>query len=260
MPSLWTFSLDARLFNPTLYFNLLKLWFDGLPEGATGPTEQLAKRWFGLGATESDKASFDRACHSGFNEALSSISPAKFVLPEFKDADADRSNYPEIAAPFIGQFYQNNSGDPESALGLTLFLDQIPRNIFRHNQALIYGHYDRIARAVFYAIHKQQLDKHERYAISALHRAWFYMPLMHSESLADHQLLSQEMNDLKSGLEAKGDEKAAQYVGQTLSFEKRHVDILDKFGRYPHRNKWLGRDMTDEEWKWLDQGGDTFSA
>ncbi|KAF7504281.1 hypothetical protein GJ744_002470 [Endocarpon pusillum] len=260
MPSLRTFSLDARLFNPTLYQNLLKLWFDGLPEGATGPTEQLAMRWFGLGATESDKASFDRECHSRFHEALSSISPAIFVLPVFKDADADRSNYPEIAAPFIGQLYQNKIEDPESALGLTLLLDQIPRNIFRSDQALIFGHYDRIARAVFYAIYKQQLDKHERYAMSALHRTWFYMPLMHSESLADHQLLSQEMGNLKSGLEAKGDEKAAQHVGQTLSFEKRHVDILDKFGRYPHRNKWLGRKMTDEERNWLDQGGDTFTA
>ncbi len=260
MPSLRTFALDPRVFNPTLYSNLLKLWFEGLPEGATCPTEQLGMRWFGLGATEKDKASFDKACHSGFHEALSSISPTNFALPAFTDVEADCSNYPDIAAPFIGQFYQDNSGNPDAALGLTLLLDQIPRNIFRNEQALIYGHYDRIARAVFYAIHKHQLDKHERYAMSPVHRTWFYMPLMHSESLADHQLFSQEIDGLRSGLEAKGDEEAARYVGQTLDFEKRHADILEKFGRYPHRNKWLEREMTDKEREWLDQGGDTFSA
>lgn len=260
MPSSRTFSLDARHFNPTLYSNLLKIWFEGLPEGATCPTDQLGMRWFGLGASENDKASFDKACHSGFHEVLSSISPTKFPLPAFTDADADHTNYPDIAAPFVGQFYQNNSRDPDAGLGLTLLLDQIPRNIFRRDQALIYGHYDRIARAVFYAVHNYQLDKHERYAMSPVHRTWFYLPLMHSESLADHQLFGQQIDDLKSGLEVKDDHRAAQYVGQTLSFGKRHVDILKKFGRYPHRNEWLGREMTDEEREWLDQGGDTFSA
>lgn len=260
MPSLRTFSLDNRLFNSTLYSSLLKLWFDGLPPGATGPTEQLAMRWFGIGADETAKASFDQECRSGFHEALGSISPARFPLPAFADVETDRSHYSDIAAPFLEQFHRDGSGDPDAALGLTLLLDQIPRNIFRKDQALIYGHYDRIARAVFYALHKHHLDQHERYFMSPPHRQWFYMPLMHSESLVDHQLLNQTLKDMISTLEAKGDNAGAQSVGQGLSFDKRHSDILQRFGRYPYRNQCLERETTDEEQKWLDEGGERFGA
>lgn len=139
MPSIRTFSLDTKVFNPTLYSHLLKLWFDSLPQGATAPPEQLMKRWFGAGPNATAKASFDRKCRLGFDEALNSISPARFPLPTFTDIETDRNHYPDIAAPFLGQFYQNDNGDPEAALGLTLLLDQMPRNIFRNTQALIYG-------------------------------------------------------------------------------------------------------------------------
>lgn len=198
-----TFTLDARIFNPTLYSNVTKLWFDGLPAGATNPTEQLQKRWFGYGLGETAKASFDDACRSGFEQALSSISPTKFQLPAFTDVETDRSHYPDIAAPFVGQFIQDGSGDAETALSLTILLDQIPRNVFRKDQAVIYGHYDRIARAVFYAIHKHGLDRHERYFLSPAHRLWFYMPLEHSESLPDHRLFSENVEDLLSRLQTK---------------------------------------------------------
>jgi uncharacterized protein (DUF924 family) len=260
MPALRSFSLDPRLFNPTLYSNILKLWFEGLPQGATAPTGELAMRWYGLGATEAAKATFDNQCRSGFDEALSSIALAKFPLPAFTDVETDHEHYPDIAAPFLAQFNQNGSEDPEAALGLSLLLDQIPRNVFRNNQALIYGHYDRIARAVFYAIRKHQLDQHDQYSMSVVHRAWFYMPLMHSESLVDHQLYNQIMQEWKSKLEAEGDQAGAQYVGQSLSFEARHLDILKKFARYPYRNDCLGRQTTSEERKWLDDGGERFGT
>jgi uncharacterized protein (DUF924 family) len=260
MPPLQTFSLDKRIFNSTLYSSLLRLWFDGLPVVASAPTEQLGKRWFGIGADESEKTSFDLECRSAFHEALSSISPARFPLPTFSDVETDRSHYPDIAAPFLEQLHHDGSGDPDAALGLTLLLDQIPRNIFRKDQALIYGHYDRIARAVFYALHKHNLDQHERYFWSPPYRHWFYMPLMHSESLADHRLLSQTLGDFKSKLEAKGDGAGVQAVGQGLSFDQKHSDILQKFGRYPYRNHWLGRETTDQERIWLEEGGERFGS
>jgi uncharacterized protein (DUF924 family) len=260
MPPSRTFSLDKRIFNSVLYSKLLKIWFDGLPAGASAPTEQLVKRWFGIGADESEKASFDLGCRSEFHEALSSISPTRFPLPTFSDMETDTSHYPDIAAPFLEQFHHDGFGDPDAALGLTLLLDQIPRNIFRKDQALIYGHYDRIARAVFYAIHKHNLDQHERYFWSPPYRQWFYMPLMHSESLADHQLLKQTLEDLKLKLEMKGEDVSAQAVGQVISFDERHLDLLQKFGRYPYRNQWLGRETNNEERKWLEEGGETFGS
>lgn len=260
MSAFRSFSLDSRLFNPTLYANLLKLWFNGLPTGATASSGELAKRWFGAGANESEKAAFDHECHSAFNEALSSIAPAKFDLPVFSDVETDRDHYTEIAAPFLGQFYENGSGNPEAALGLSLLLDQIPRNVFRNNQVVIYGHFDRIARAVFYALHKLQLDQHDQYRMSPVHRTWFYMPLMHSESLADHQLFGHIMQDFKSKLEIRGDQSGIQNVEQMLSFEAKHADIIESFGRYPYRNGFLGRKTTAEEQKWLDEGGERFSS
>jgi len=260
MPPSRTFSLDRRIFNPTLYSNLLKLWFHGLPSGASAPTEQLEKRWFGIGANESEKASFELECRTEFHEALSSISPARFPLPTFSDVETDRNHYPDIAAPFLEQFHHDGSGDADAALGLTLLLDQIPRNIFRKDQALIYGHYDRIARAVFYALHKYNLDQHERYFWSPPYRQWFYMPPMHSESLADHQLLEQTLEVLKLKLKTKGDDAGAQAVGQVVSFDEKHLDLLQKFGRYPYRNHWLGRETTDEERKWLEEGGERFGS
>ncbi len=64
-------------------------------------------------------------------------------------------------------------------------------------------------------------------------RAFLYMPFMHSESLAIHdvalELFSQE------GLEKE------------YTFEKRHQAIIERFGRYPHRNSVLGRESTAEE-------------
>lgn len=260
MPASRSLALDARLFNPTLYSNLLKLWFDGLPSGATAPNDELAKRWFGLGANETTKAAFDRQCRLGFEEALSSIAPAKYPLPSFIDVEADRDHYPDIAAPFVTQFQQNGTGNPETARGLILLLDQIPRNVFRDNRALIYGHYDRIARAVLYALRKHNLDQQGQYAMSPVHRAWFYMPLMHSESLADHHLFKEIVQDLKSKLEETGDQAGTEYAGQLLSFGARHSEILEKFARFPYRNSCLGRETTPEEQKWLDDGGERFGG
>ena len=64
-------------------------------------------------------------------------------------------------------------------------------------------------------------------------RTFLYMPFMHSESLAIHdvalELFSQE------GLE------------QAFEFEQRHQNVIERFGRYPHRNKVLGRESTQEE-------------
>jgi uncharacterized protein (DUF924 family) len=85
------------------------------------------------------------------------------------------------------------------------------------------------------------------------------MPLEHSESLADHQLFDSSVGELHSRLVADGDD-ASQYVAQVLSFEQRHSDILHRFGRYPYRNQYLGRETTDEEQRWLDDGGETFGS
>ena len=256
------FTLDKQLFNPSLYSRLISFWFENLSRTASAPGEQQMFRWFGVGLGESARASFDEQCSTGFRSALSSIGPDKFSLPESTDLDADGRNYSRIASPFISQFTQNNSitESHEAALGLMLLLDQMPRNIFRKQQALIYGHYDRISRAIFQDLYSRGLDKFDQYTKSPAWRVWTYMPLMHSESLQDHETLIREFQALKSKAEEAKDEAAVNYMSLTMEFEKKHGDILREFGRYPYRNEVLGRQTTAKEREWLGSGGDTFGA
>jgi len=121
------------------------------------------------------------------------------------------------------------------ALALLLLLDQIPRNIYRgsaHGYAT-----DPLAR------------RHASVAIAAGHdlafepalRAFFYLPFEHSEDMADQ-------DHAMALFTALGD---AGY----LAYAQAHRDTIARFGRFPHRNRALGRDSTPEEQAWLDAGG-----
>ncbi|KAI4138263.1 MAG: hypothetical protein L6R39_006883 [Caloplaca ligustica] len=256
------FALNSQLFNPTLYSHLLKLWFADLPTSASNPTKEQVSRWFGVGASQEAKSAFDGECTSTALPALQSIAADKYPLPPFKDAEQDRQNYTHIAQPFIGQFTSQKSdlSNDEAALGLVLLLDQMPRNIFRSQQDIIYTHYDRISRAVAYAIYSRDLDSSDRYRDSPPWQAWFYLPLMHSEALSDHLFLQRKVETMQARMRQKDDPAAAEYADNLLNFEKKHYDILQRFGRYPHRNRALGRESTKEEREYLEGGGDTFGT
>ncbi|KAL8766323.1 MAG: hypothetical protein Q9209_006849 [Squamulea sp. 1 TL-2023] len=261
------FMLNPQLFNRTLYKNLLNLWFSDLPTSASAPSPTQLSKWFGVGATPASKAAFDDGCTSTALPALQSIGPEKFPLPAFTSPEQDKQHYPQIAEPFVGQFKsppdeEGAKSNEEAALGLVLLLDQMPRNVFRNNQSLIYTHYDRISRAVAHTIYSSplRLDISPNYVDSPPYRMWFYLPLMHSEALSDHDLISQKLEDMKGRAEKRGDDKGSEYLGTLVDFEKRHRVILERFGRYPHRNGVMGREETEAEREWLREGGDTFGA
>lgn len=123
----------------------------------------------------------------------------------------------------------------EGALALCLLLDQIPRNIYRHSghafatDGLALQH----ARQAIAASLDQQVE--------AELRAFFYLPFEHSETLADQQR-SLEL------FEALGIEHYRRYA-------EAHLQVIARFGRFPHRNRALGRINTPEEQAWLDAGG-----
>ncbi|KAI4251354.1 MAG: hypothetical protein LQ352_004899, partial [Teloschistes flavicans] len=234
------FILPNSIFNMTLYSRLLHLWFSPLPPNASSAAQIQTSRWFGMG-TPSEKASFDAECASVALPALESISSSNFPLPPFQNTEHDQqSNYKAIAEPFLSQFnvethqqtnYQtiaepflsqcNTAPDTdaekevrnaETALGLVLLLDQLPRNIFRAQQNAIYTHYDRISRAVAHAIYALNLDtpssSHVPWKDSPVWQAWFYLPLMHSEALSDHNLFDEKMAAMRARAEGRGDEEA----------------------------------------------------
>lgn len=122
----------------------------------------------------------------------------------------------------------------EGALALLLLLDQFPRNAFRGTPRMYATDAQAcaIAAAAIAAGHDQQ--------VPAELRLFFYLPFGHSESLADQEravLLTRQLGE------------------PDLSHATRHRDIVRRFGRFPHRNPILGREMTEEERRYLDEGG-----
>ncbi|KTT47943.1 hypothetical protein SB11R_17455 [Pseudomonas oryzihabitans] len=131
--------------------------------------------------------------------------------------------------------FENWLDSAEGALALCLLLDQIPRNIFRHS-----GHaFATDALALHYA--RQAIDAGLDLQIEPELRAFFYLPFEHSEAVAD-QHRSLEL------FEALG-------IEHYRSYAQAHLDVIVRFGRFPHRNRALGRINTAEEQTWLDAGG-----
>ncbi|KAL8831512.1 MAG: hypothetical protein Q9191_000821 [Dirinaria sp. TL-2023a] len=252
MSSLPSITLDVKLFNAGLYRRIHRLWFSDLPLPASAATSAQTRRWFGAPEV---RATFDKECFETGNEALQSIGPKNLRLSPDPKEDA------AIAAAFASLLTQTEELRPEEvALSLAILLDQLPRNCYRTSQKDVYSHYDRISRAVYHEIASRGLDTSERYRDSPPWRLWFYMALMHSESLKDHRIFEDTLKDMKDGAEERGDAAAAGYIDTTRGFMVKHTAILEKFGRYPHRNECLGRETNEEEKAWLENGGDTFGT
>lgn len=127
---------------------------------------------------------------------------------------------------------------PDGALALCILLDQIPRNVFR-DSAHAYAT-DPLAR--HYAA--RAVARGDDRVVDPELRPFFYMPFEHSEALADQERSVQLVASLE------GD------IGRTyLDYARRHFDVIERFGRFPHRNRALGRDNTPGEQAWLDTGG-----
>jgi uncharacterized protein (DUF924 family) len=123
---------------------------------------------------------------------------------------------------------------PAGALGLILLLDQFPRNAFRSTPRMYAT--DAIARI---AANLAIAAGHDL-KVSRELQPFFYLPLCHSEDLADQERAVELMRRI-------GEAHAAGAM--------RHRDIIRRFGRFPHRNPILGRATTAEEQNFLDQGG-----
>ena len=117
--------------------------------------------------------------------------------------------------------------DPLAALAGVILFDQFPRNMFR-------GHAEQFATdPLALAIAKRAIDKGMDEDLQRAERKFLYMPLQHSENLADQDralLLFTQIGD-----------------AEQIEYGKRHRDIIARFGRFPHRNAILGRAPRPEE-------------
>lgn len=127
---------------------------------------------------------------------------------------------------------------PASSLAHIILFDQFPRNMFRDTpQAFVT---DSLARKLASAAISKKFDRE----LIPQRRHFLYMPFMHSESKED-QAYSLE---LFTSLGNKN----------VIRFAEQHKNIIDRFGRFPHRNKILGRESTPEEKQFLTQPGSSF--
>ncbi|CAN5737430.1 DUF924 family protein [soil metagenome] len=132
--------------------------------------------------------------------------------------------------------------EAESCLALVIVLDQFPRNMFR-GDARTHATDGKALDAAKYAI-EQALDRD----LPPFQRMFLYMPFMHAEDARD-QRISVGLFEGLAG-EAGGPDVVEYAVG--------HRDIVERFGRFPHRNALMGRETTPEEAEFLTQPGSSF--
>lgn len=149
--------------------------------------------------------------------------------PEFDQHLID--NYTDLHERAATGEFDHFVDGPENCLTLILMLDQFPRNIFRGTPKAF--HADPKAREIT----KIAVDRGYHLNFSNRPKNFTFLPLEHSEVLADQQLgvkLYATLNDERSMKAAQG-----------------HHDAIARFGRFPHRNKVLGRANTPEEEEYL---------
>jgi uncharacterized protein (DUF924 family) len=135
-----------------------------------------------------------------------------------------------------------------SALALVLLLDQFPRNIYR-GAAAAFTHDGQARAATRHAIGAGYLE-----TLGPLESSFLILPYQHSESLDDQR----ESVRLTALLLAEAPPPGRPGFATYLAFAKEHLSIIERFGRFPHRNAALGRTSTAEEEQYLASGGATF--
>jgi uncharacterized protein (DUF924 family) len=160
--------------------------------------------------------------------------PAKWFKKDAAFDEAIRLRFePTHHAAARGE-YDAWAETPEGALALLLLLDQFPRNLWRGSAHAFAT--DPLARKAA----RTAVAAGHHHAVSQALKGFFVLPFEHSEDLADQDV---------------GVALAETIDADSLKWAKLHRDIIVRFGRFPHRNRVLGRATTPEEQAFLDEGG-----
>lgn len=127
---------------------------------------------------------------------------------------------------------------PQGCLAEVIVLDQFSRNIYRDSPNAFAS--DNLALVLA----QEAITKGFDNELTPEQRSFLYMPYMHSESKAIHEIAVTLFNQPE--------------LQNNYEFELKHKVIIDQFGRYPHRNEILGRESTAEEIEFLKQPGSSF--
>ncbi|KAF9894540.1 hypothetical protein FE257_006425 [Aspergillus nanangensis] len=253
----------SHILLPSVPHDAYTFWFKHIStdQNLILPTSTDQKPWFAR------DHSFDHACVSQFLPILEAIKTSTPTADQIIDAV--------------------NPSSPTDWLGLVILLDQLPRNCYRDSAAaVVFTQFDPLALGVAMQALKADVPTRPflRYRLAL--RPWFYLPLMHSEDMhiqdicqEKYQALAEEVNRVvvlqgtspstttggNGGGEVTPDEAeccrylaengtaAQEMCAQHVWFQKLHRDIIVRFGRYPHRNRALGRVSSSEEVRFLEE-------
>gem|GEM_PF-42172 len=137
---------------------------------------------------------------------------------------------------------------PRGTLALVILLDQFTRNLGRGTAAAYAGDAKALAAC------KQAIDCGQDAKLRLIERGFLYMPLMHAENRATAQRCVEAFAALSAEIAGCGNTEHPDFHSHAVT----HAAIVDRFGRYPHRNDILGRTSTADEQQFLADGGPTF--
>ncbi|MDH4073373.1 MAG: DUF924 domain-containing protein [Gammaproteobacteria bacterium] len=140
------------------------------------------------------------------------------------------------------------SSAPRGRLALILLLDQFRRNIYRNTPAAFEMDRAALKLCVEGAMEKKDMD------LSPIERVFFYMPLQHAES----RKVQQKSREIYGKLSEAVSPTFRETFETVAQFAELHADIVEQFGRFPHRNRIMGRENTPEEAQYLAGDAPTF--
>jgi uncharacterized protein (DUF924 family) len=141
--------------------------------------------------------------------------------------------------------------EPLGLLALVVLLDQFPRNMYR-DSARMYAHDDLALSVTTTAIRE-----YEAQSLTLVQRMFLYVPLMHSENPTLQQAMVARFESLVALAELRSP-KNKKFFEFALDYARRHCQVVERFGRFPHRNEILGRVSTASELEFLKQDGSRF--
>ena len=144
--------------------------------------------------------------------------------------------------------YDNWRDTVEGTLAFIILTDQFPRNVYRGTPRAFA--FDELALSASLDGQAKEFDEQLGY----VERWFFYMPMEHSEDLALQNRCVERFEELTGQVP---DELRGAFE-EALDYAEAHRDVIERFGRFPHRNEVLGRKSTPEEAEYLEQPGAGF--
>ncbi|MCY4038862.1 MAG: DUF924 domain-containing protein [Hyphomicrobiales bacterium] len=165
-----------------------------------------------------------------------SAGPEKWFVKNDSFDEEIRRRGGELHARAVGGELREWESSAIGLLGLILLLDQFSRNLYREDARA----WEQDAQAL--SLSRRMIARNEDMEMDVVRRRWIYMPFMHTEDVMAQR---EGMVYFRERLED----------ADTLKYAQLHLDIIERFGRFPHRNEVLGREMTPAETAYLNEGG-----